>query len=337
MATVPAVLTCALLLAACGRGTGVGAGRDGHDGHDALAAAEPIDRTGLVWAGDGVVHHRDGTLSDTGTGIDAFLVAGGGVFFTEAVPEDVAPADRPGRPELHYLPAGGGPGDVIATGWHPEGRSFAVSADGRYLGLVDRTDDLAVAVVVDLTTGEERVHSSRGMGDPDEDDLDDLYSELHPLVTAVDGEHAWVDTPDGELVFDLDSGKPVDEDGAAPPVGDAEPDSTNPSGTWSFRNTDGGPPVLRAIPDGAELPAVLTADGLSGQPSGGLFPPPITPLGEKAWTPDRAWQLAGWLDDEYAAGLVSYGDATRLVRCAVPSGECAVAPDSGDDASLPVG
>lgn len=117
---------------------------------------DPVATDGLIWASGSTVHLPDGSTIDTGDLAGAYVVAGAGVWFASAEPDE-----REGNvlPQLRVATADG----VEDLGAHPAIGSLTTSEDGRWLAFIDRLEagaGSAEAVVVDLTTGEEVVRSS---------------------------------------------------------------------------------------------------------------------------------------------------------------------------------
>lgn len=90
-----------------------------------------------------------------------------------------------------------------------------VSADGRYLGLVDRNHgpslpgkgELAAAVVYDVTTGSAIIRSSVGMGKTS-DDLERIYAAQPPVPITFRDDSYFVSTPSGTFRYPLGGGTP---------------------------------------------------------------------------------------------------------------------------------
>jgi hypothetical protein len=77
---------------------------------------------------------------------------------------------------------------------------LSVSENGRYLGLLDKSDGRPWStVIVDLTAGEVVVHDDAGMGDADED-LAHLYESVEPRVLGFDGDELFVRTGSGRVM-----------------------------------------------------------------------------------------------------------------------------------------
>ncbi|WP_121254022.1 hypothetical protein [Nocardioides ferulae] len=294
----------ALALSACGD--------DDPAGDDSRwpTSDDPVDRTGLVWAQGDTVHLGDGTTIATDEPIAGYVVAGDGIVY---VPEDSTQV-KIATPE-----------GVEATGAHADPTSLSASPDGSHVGFMDLTTGerdgydtpLATVVVVDLTTGEEIVRSTTGMGDPDTDDLADLYEDADPGLIGLTDSAAYVSATTGEYhVYDLDTG----EHSVVPKVGSIRdldwyrdldlPDAdTNPSGTWTVVNpSDGGPP--RFVPT-------------TGRPV--VTHPPLDGL-----------YLNSWLDDDTAVGTRTTPEGVfTLLTCSLPSGRCETVPGTESGALLP--
>jgi hypothetical protein len=307
-------LALALLLGGCGDDDPAPGSGDG----GWTATEDPVDRSGLVWAADGVVHLGDGSTIDTGSDLEGYVVAGDGVYFVKAT-------DDGGSGKIfHATPDG-----VDATGAYADARSLKPSADGRYLGFIDMTTGqedgfgtpVATAVVVDLDQGKEVVRSTDGMGDPDgDDDLLDLYEDSDaPFVFGVTDDTAYIGTTDGAFAYDLASGEGTQVADTTTDARDQDwyhqlnPDrATNPSGTWSILNRyDGRPPLL--VPD-------------HGKPVAGDAPFDV-------------WGLDSWLDDSTAVGSAAPaeegGTGVVLLTCVVPSGACTTVPGTEDGVLIP--
>ncbi|MGN0063479.1 MAG: hypothetical protein ACI379_04500 [Nocardioides sp.] len=252
---------------------------------------EPRPSTGLAFLERGEAHLADGTTIRTGPARE-FTLAGTGVWFVDDGDDTLAYATADGVTEFDVTPLPG---------------TLRSSVDGRYLAFLHRPTDVAVAVVVDLGTGQEVVSSSRGMGDPD-DDLEDLYEDATPEVLGVVDGEAFVATPSETLRYDLGTGVVSVDERAAEGTEwyrAAYPDdaASNPAGTWSYD------------PRAAYVDALLVSDEVEVAPH-------VT--GPDAALGDYVIDLRGWLDDRTAVGIASNLDlgVDALVTCRVPSGAC---------------
>lgn len=318
---IVATLATVLVLAGCG---------DEKATRAAWPAAEAtVEAHGLVWAAGSTIHLGDGSTLDAGGPIRSFVVAKGGAY----VVPDTASDEQPWPELLRVAPDGSEPLRV-----HPESDSLAVSPDGRHLAFLDRSgerDDydtpLAEAVVIDLETGTEVHRSADGMGDPDVDDLADLYEDATPYVLGVDDEHAWIQTVGDIRSVDLATGdvEVVETDGgvAGEPWYDAlrtELVAESPDGAWTIEPREGSEPRLVAG-DGTVVDTTLTAADLGFSP----FDPPE----------EIQWFLDSWVDATTAAGSAvarhSGGETRVLITCSVPGGRCRPVPGSEQGYALP--
>ncbi|WP_248581169.1 hypothetical protein [Nocardioides sp. InS609-2] len=276
-------------------------------------STDPVTTSGLAWAAGSTVHLSDGTQIDTGGFVRSFVVAGDGVFFVPAdSEEDAGLADFPVE-ELKFGLPGESP---TGTGLTLSGWLLAGSPDGRYLAAIDTTsgekDDFgtpqATVLAFDLQTGERVIDSTLGMGDPDEDDFADGYSEVELQILSMTNESVSVGAF-GNFVFDLTTGEGRElEEGEGGPTVDDE--LTSPSGEWRIENPEEG------------SDRIVGADGRK------VALDPGTPR----------WLVSWWADDETAVGAVisgpgagnrvEPGDTAALMTCVVPSGECQVFEDS---------
>lgn len=156
-------------------------------------STDPVTTSGLAWAAASTVHLSDGTTIDTGSPVSAFVVAGDGVFFfPPQSEEDAGSADFPVQ-ELMFGVPGKSP---ASTGLTLSSSLLAASPDGRYLAAIDTMSGekdrfgtpQASVLVFDLETGDETVESTLGMGDPDEDDFADGYSEVELQILSMTNE-----------------------------------------------------------------------------------------------------------------------------------------------------
>lgn len=294
-----AIAAVALVLAAAGCSDGGADARGTSRGADDASwttSTDPLDTRGLVWAADDVVHLADGTTVDVGEAVQTYVVAGDGVYFTQA--SDDADHGPMTTGPLRFADRGGG---VVDTGLTVYVESLGSSPDGRYLGLVDATsgprDDVsdypqATAVVLDLVTGERVVDSTEGMGDPGEDDLAHDYPETYLRVRFPDADSVFVEGLGGTL-YSLPDGEGAPLDPIDSPVHDPSSDTNRP-GTWTI-DRRGALAVLRS------------AEGQRVRPRTGT----------------AASYLGWWLDDRTVVGVAQEpGDPATLVTCVVPSGAC---------------
>lgn len=315
-------------IAACGDDSG--SGRDGAW----PPASATVETRGLVWAAGSTIHLGDGSTLDAGAPIRSYVVALGGAY---VVPD--TGSDDQHWPELVRVDADG----TEPLGVRPERGSLATSPDGRYLALLDRSGErdrydtaLAEAVVVDLENGEEVLRSDDGMGDPDTDDLTDLYEDATPYVLGVDDERAWIRTVGDIRSIDLATGdvEVVDvEDGITREPWYAalrtELVADSPDGAWTIRGGELAPswqaPRLVAD-DGAAVTTRLSAADVG-----------FGPL--QSGPEDLQWFLDSWVDDTHAAGSARISDGGEetwvLVTCAVADGACRVVPGTEDGAVRP--
>lgn len=294
---------------------------------------------GLAWANtqSGEVHLPDGRTLDAEPPVRAFVLAGDGAYVI----------DEQGREIVAVTEAG-----AKGTGAHAEG--LRASPDGRYLAFVDtqagplfQSDPqgdvhLLTSVVVDLKTGDEVFRSTRGMGDPNEDDLTDLYEDASYGVLGMTRETAWIEPATGDvLAIDLSTGevttiadrelsdaeKPWVRAPLSPPTmgGPANADRT-----WGIYH------VSTPDPEHSVDPAISFPHDELESADGTRMVPRVD---AENWSFDR------WLDDTTVVGFANTGliDPDRamevvpssIVTCTVPSGSCTLVPDS-DHAVLPV-
>lgn len=292
-------------------------------------ATASVETRGLVWASGSTIHLGDGSTLDAGQPIRSFVVARGGAYVVPDTGSDEQP-----WPELVRVT----PDGTERLGVHPESDSLSPSPDGRHLAFLDRSGErdrydtpLVAAVVVDLETGDEVARSSDGMGDPDSDDLADLYEDATPYVLGVDDGHAWIQTVGDIRSVDLATGdaEVVETDGgpAGEPWYDAlrtELVAESPDGGWTIEPRRGSAPRLVAA-DGTVVDTTLTAADLGFSP----FDPPE----------EIQWSLDSWVDASTAAGSAVArrgGEETRvLITCSVPAGRCGPVPGSEQGYVLP--
>lgn len=275
-------------------------------------SSDPVETSGLIWAGGSIVHLSEGTTIDLGDPVKTYVVAGDGIYFFPAESEDEIASVGLEERELLFADADG---SVTGTGLILVASSLTASPDGRYLAGLDMTigdqdrygTRLATARVFDLETGEEVLRTSEGMGDTGEDDLSVLYENVRLAVTLTD-DTAYVEAARDVIAYDLATGEgevlPEDEDPPTVPEGPEAADS--PDGEWTISDS-------RDLRD-----SVTSTDGETVTPRPGT---------------DR-WILDFWVDDRTVVGVAVSGpgrgpkvdprDTTTLMTCTVPSGECDV-------------
>ena len=321
------LLVAALTLTACGSSSDDSNALDWHRVNEPAGA----DR-GLVWADrqTGDIHLPDGKTLAADQPITSFVVAGGGAYVVEKDDQKIVAVTEDG-PE--------------ATGAHAGG--LKASPDGRFLAFIDTQAGplfqempkgnhvhLLTSVVVDLTTGKEVFRSSRGMGDPESDDLTDLYEDASYGVLGLTDTTAWIEPATGDVLeIDLESGKvtalpdvavpdeknPWVQPKAPPPIGG----DWNADRSWSIKKVSTHDPAVDPDPASRQSRDVLVrADGTE------LVPRP----GTVNWSFDR------WLDPTTVVGVAdanlekpdSLGTLlpSSLLTCTVPDGACTIIPDS---------
>lgn len=329
-------LTLAMLLTAAAL---TACGSDGADGALDWPASRDVAGadSGLVWADapTGDVHLADGSTLAGDRAISSFVVAGRGAYVVDddsALVEVTADGSR-------------------ATGAHVDQRLRA-SPGGRYLAFIDPLagplyqEDPAgdvhqmTSVVVDLETGQEIFRSTRGMGDPQEDDLVDLYEDASYGVLGLTDDTAWIEPATGDvLAIDLASGDvstvPDDPSGDRQPweTGTISPPTTggaaNPDRTWGIYH------VTVEDPDLSDVSGLrFSRDELEPADGQRVVPRPDA----------RTWSFEQWIDESTVAGFANpgLGDPDRItdplprsvMTCTVPDGSCTIVPDS-DGAILP--
>ncbi|GAA1906349.1 hypothetical protein GCM10009737_03890 [Nocardioides lentus] len=317
--SAPAALLLALVASACGPDAAPGSDPGGNGGDSAgwRTSTDPVDPGGLVRLTGTTVHLADDSTVELAEPTETYVVAGDGVFST-AEPD----GDDPGSPVLFTAPGE----SSVDTGLDVLPESLQASPDGRYLAAVEVASSeeedaygtpLATVVVLDLSTGEQVVDSTDGMGDTGSDDLADLYSESEIGPLALTDDAVVARTTEGELAWDLatgDSRAPApDEEVPAAPTADSPEALRSPDGRW--RIVQG-----RRLTD--------TIEPVEGGRT--LTPDPGT---------DR-WTLRFWVDDTTAVGAAVDGpgsptrvgpdDSQTLMACTVPSGDCRVYDDTTD-------
>jgi hypothetical protein len=296
----------------------------------------PVATDGLVWARDSTVHLPDGSTIDTGRLAGAYVVAGAGVWFASAEPDE---REGNGVPELRVATAGG----VEDLGAHPGIGSLTTSADGRWLAFIDRLDEgsgAAEAVVVDLATGDEVVRSSDGLlpSETEGADWTDLYEDAPVgMVGIVDGT-AYVQGLTTLVAYDLSTGESTRTDLSWETITATDWYASlhrtaplwNADRTWRIPAQGfGATPVLESA-DGARVTTTVP------EPAGPLGSPDVT------GPPLEKWTLGGWLAETTALGITSSRDGSGadwmrpvLLTCVVPSGECTVVEGTEEGVNLP--
>lgn len=296
----------------------------------------PVATDGLIWASDSTVHLPDGSTINTGDLAGAYVVAGAGVWFASADPDE-----REGNvlPELRVATAGG----VEDLGVHPGIGSLTTSADGRWLAFVDRLEagaGAAEAVVVDLRTGEEVVRSSEGLlpSETEGADWTDLYEDAPVgMLGVVDGA-AYVQGLNALVRHDLSTGESTSED--------LDWEAIRASDWWqSLHRT-----APLSSPDGAwqipaqEFGATPVLESADGERVTTTLPDAAGPLGSTDVTgpPLEEWSLGGWSDATTVVGKTPSRDGSSvdwlspvLITCVVPSGECTVVEGTDEGVNLP--
>ena len=328
-----AVLVAALTLTIAGCGS-----EDGPGGPTTAwpTASGPVATDGLIWASGSTVHLPDGSTIDTEALTGSYVVAGAGVWFASADPDELEGNELP---SLRVATAEG----VEDLDVHPDIGSLTTSADGRWLAFVDRLEGgagAAEAVVVDLTAGEEVVRSSKGLlpSATEGADWTDLYEDAPVgMLGVVDGT-AYVQGLDSLVSYDLSTGGSTSSD--------LEWEAIRTSGWWrSLHRTAPlwNPDRTWRIPaqEPGATPALEAADGQRVSTS---VPSSSGPLGSPDVTgpPLEEWSLGGWTDVTTVVGKTPSRDGSSvdwtspvLVTCVVPSGECEVVDGTEEGVNLP--
>ncbi|MRJ76662.1 hypothetical protein GEV29_08950 [Aeromicrobium sp. SMF47] len=317
------LLIAALALAACGSS-------DDSEALDWTAAKDPAGANGgLAWADaqTGEVHLPDGVTLAADRAIRSFVVAGAGAYVVDKDSESLVEVTADG---------------ARATGAYVN-KGAKASPNGRYLAFIDPkagpkfegTTHQLTSVVVDLKTGKEVLRSTRGMGDPEEDDLTNLYESAAYGVLAVSDETAWFSVPDGGVLsVDLASGKVSsirssdisDENNpwATPRLSPPTPGGpANSDRSWAIYH------VVKPDPAQSTDPAVtFPHDELESADGSRLVPRADA----------ENWYLKQWVDDTTVAGFANTGlddpemvkntRSSSLLTCTVPGGACDSVPDS---------
>lgn len=296
----------------------------------------PVATDGLIWASGSTVHLPDGSTIDTGDLAGAYVVAGAGVWFASAEPDE-----REGNvlPQLRVATADG----VEDLGAHPAIGSLTTSEDGRWLAFIDRLEagaGSAEAVVVDLTTGEEVVRSSEGLLPKETEGADwtDLYEDAPVgMLGVVDGT-AYVQGLNALVSHDLSTGESTS--------GDLDWEAIRASDWWQSLHRTAPLPS----PDDAwqipaqEFGATPVLESADGERVTTTLPDATGPLGspDVAGPPLEDWSLGGWTDATTVVGKTPSLDGSSadwmspvLITCVVPSGECAVVEGTEEGVNLP--
>lgn len=325
--TIAALAATILLTAACSDGGAIAEGTW-------PTTDDPAATDGLIWASGSTVHLPDGSTVDTGERpAGAYVVAGAGVWFASAQPEELEGNELP---ELRVAT----PDGVEDLGVHPGIGTLTTSADGRWLAFIDRLDDgagAAEAVVVDLTTGEEVVRSSDGLlpSDTDGADWTDLYEDAPVGMLGVVDDTAYVRGLDSLVTYDLATGKgsssALDWEAIRASEWWQSLHRTAPLGnadrSWQIPpQRFGATPVLESA-DGERVTTALSAASTVPDVTG-------PPLDE--------WSVGGWVDDTTVVGLTPSRDGSSvdwsspvLITCVVPSGACEVVEGTEEGVNLP--
>ncbi len=295
----------------------------------------PVATDGLIWASGSTVHLPDGSTIDTGDLAGAYVVAGAGVWFASADPDE-----REGNalPELRVATADG----VEDLGVHPGIGSLTTSADGRWLAFIDRLDEgagSAEAVVVDLTTGDEVTRSSEGLLPKETEGADwtDLYEDAPVGMLGVVDETAYVQGLNSLVTHDLATGEATSED--------LDWETIRASDWWQSLHLTAPLPNADAwqIP-AQEFGATPVLESADGERVTTTLPDATGPLGSPDVTgpPLEEWRLRGWIDETTALGITPSRDGSGvdwltpvLLTCVVPSGECTVVEGTEEGVNLP--
>jgi hypothetical protein len=321
------VAAATLTLAACGSDEGA---------LDWSKADNPVGAdSGLVWADarTGEVHLPDGSTLSADRSISSFVVAGKGAFVVDRAKKDLVEV---------------GPKGPRKTGIFVD-HAPTSSPDGRYLAFIDTKagpkDEGGVhqltSVVVDLKTGKEIFRSTRGMGNPDKDDLGVLYENVTFGVLGMTDTTAWIHTAKADILsIDLGSGKVT----SAP--ADNIQDEKNP---WVSRPltppTIGGPTNADrswGIYHVSKMDRQLSTDPAVKFPYDELESSDGTRIVPRVNA--KNWYFKQWVDDTTVVGFANTGldnpdrikhtMSRSLLTCTVPDGDCTIVPDS-ENAILP--
>ena len=266
----------------------------------------PLATDAVLWAVGDTIHVDDRTIR-VGKPVRAMVEANGRIYLLQGHSDVVRVTDG---------------GAVRSTSLRAD--ELSVSGDGRYLGMLDKSEGMPWStVIVDLETGEVVVHDDAGMGDADED-LADLYEDAEPRVLGFDGDELFVRTASGPVLsWDPRTGTRTEHE--------------RPYNLYYFARRDPG--------GGQALPA-LVRDGrlvVPKDPYRSTQPGHVSPDGSVALMPvdgrsqvfdvrsgrrlpadlhGRKFILGGWTDAETAYGLAFDGNPfgphrVRLVECQI--------------------
>jgi hypothetical protein len=268
---------------------------------DLPVGAGPLATDGILWAVGDTIHVDDQTIG-VGRPVRAMVGGNGRIYLLQ------------GRSDAVRVTDGGSPRD---TGFRAD--ELSVSADDRYLGLLDKSDGMPWStVIVDLETGQVVVRDDAGMGDPEED-LADLYEDAEPRVLGFDGDELFVQTASGgQVSWDPLTGARTEHDDQH----------------FFARRDPGGGQVLPALVRRGRL--VVPRDPYRSTQWGHLSPDAsvaVMPVSGRTQVFDvdsgrrlpvdlhgRRFLLGGWTGDETAYGLAFDGSPfgphpVRLVAC----------------------
>ncbi len=309
-----ALLLVATVLSGCGGGEEAA----NHSPTGLLPVGEvdlgpPATADDLVWA-TGSTLHVGAERYDVGRWIRSFDVGRHGIYYVTLK-------------GLHFTDL---EDDELITDLG--GSDPVVSPDGRHLGWIDFEQTPAEVVAYDTESGDQVVGDATGMGDPDDDDLGDLYEDSEPWFLGFDGEAAYAVAADQRVRrYPLDGGDATVERTRTYPgyhlPGDA------PQGH--------GEPLAELRP--RERPRVLARSLLGGEisPDGRSVLPEIVnhvfeprsmrtgrriaiDLGEGR----RRFQIGGWLDGHTVYGAAGspghrpLGPSATLVVCDLAERSC---------------
>ncbi len=195
VATVVAAVLAVGLLPGCAPSGSVA--DDAAPGDQLLPAATstkpPFGEPRLAWAQGRTIHYGDDTFRDVVPRAITGMVRVPTGFFLRVAPDDELTA--------HVVYWDGQTVTTVAE----RAVTFEVSADGRYAGWLEydtsppTRDGLAVARVVDLTSGQLVLSSVDGMGEPGADELPELYANAWPHFGGFDAENrAYWNRPSGD-------------------------------------------------------------------------------------------------------------------------------------------
>lgn len=222
--------------------------------------------------------------------------------------------------------------------------SLVTSADGRWLGFVDRERGplgfrggrVAEFTVVDTTTGEVVVRDATGNGARGQD-LAQLYAERAPYLLGFEDGAALVQPsvgPPRRLDLATGEGRDLpDRVVPSPPGPGGLPGRVVAAGdlTRFERDDDTGGRSGTASPDGRR--AAWVGEDRSGRAL--VFVLAFTDgddLPRGLAVPPGRFFLRGWLDDDTVVGsLLDDGGREQLVRCEVAAARCAVVPGTRTD------